>query len=320
MLFEQSSVTLPNFATTPSLWQRLASLLNQVTLAHSGFTTQSQAANRIPVNLPDDLSGNTPSASGHHHASLDFHCLGHFCVYLHGQPIDIGANRRAKSVLKYLVLHHTQPVSKEVLMDCFWPDADAESARNNLNVAVYNLRQALRKTGEDISYILFQDNAYMLNPAVDTWFDFEAFTERCEKARQFDTAQNVADALGEYKHAESLYTGPLFEEDRYEDWPVAHRNYLQDGYLQVLERLSQYAFSEGAYAECINLCSKMLMIDPCREEAHLRIMHCHSRQGQQHLALRQYQRCVEVLKKELDLMPGAEIASLYQRIRMSAIG
>jgi DNA-binding SARP family transcriptional activator len=317
-VIKPSPLKAANQESAVSLWQRFTSLFNPLPSIHQHDVPQTPS---VPLNhdtLPDEPFEDVSDLAPEIHTSLDFHCLGRFSVYLNGQCLDIGANRRAKSVLKYLVLHHAQPVSKEVLMDCFWPDASPEAARNSLNVAVYNLRQALRKSGDDVSYILFQDNTYLLNPALDVWFDFEVFTEHCQKARQLDTEQNVLRAIQEYKTAESLYTGQLFEEDRYEDWPVSRRNYLQEIYLQVLERLSEYAFSEQAYAECINLCNNWLMIDPCCENAHMRIMQCHSRQGQHHLAVRQYQRCVDILKRELDLLPGKDIALLYQRIRMSA--
>jgi DNA-binding SARP family transcriptional activator len=44
-------------------------------------------------------------------------------------------------------------------------------------------------------------------------------------------------------------------------------------------------------------------------------MRCHARQGQQNLALRQYQICAEALRSELDVEPSPATAELYGRIR-----
>ena len=59
----------------------------------------------------------------------------------------------------------------------------------------------------------------------------------------------------------------------------------------------------------------MLTQDNCREDSHCRLMRCYSRQGQYHLALRQYQLCVKTLRDELDVDPSPNTTQLYERIR-----
>jgi hypothetical protein len=58
---------------------------------------------------------------------LKFYCLGNFKVHQNDQWIYRWTSRKALSVLKYLVVYYPTPISKEVLMDSLWPDADAES-------------------------------------------------------------------------------------------------------------------------------------------------------------------------------------------------
>jgi DNA-binding SARP family transcriptional activator len=55
--------------------------------------------------------------------------------------------------------------------------------------------------------------------------------------------------------------------------------------------------------------------DPCREDAHRRLMHCYSRQGQPQLALRQYQICLRALRAALGVEPASETVELHARIR-----
>jgi DNA-binding SARP family transcriptional activator len=43
-------------------------------------------------------------------------------------------------------------------------------------------------------------------------------------------------------------------------------------------------------------------------------MQCYLVQGQRHLAVRQYQACVQSLKDELDIGPSEETIVLYRRI------
>jgi DNA-binding SARP family transcriptional activator len=85
--------------------------------------------------------------------------------------------------------------------------------------------------------------------------------------------------------------------------------------METLDRLSRIHFGMGQYSACVALCQKMLERDACREDAHRLLMRCFSRQGQQHLALRQYQACVEALRTELDVDPERSTVQLAERIR-----
>jgi DNA-binding SARP family transcriptional activator len=55
--------------------------------------------------------------------------------------------------------------------------------------------------------------------------------------------------------------------------------------------------------------------DRCREEAHRRLMRCYTRQGQPHLALRQYQACADALDQDLGVDPDPATVSLAEQIR-----
>ncbi len=196
----------------------------------------------------------------------------------------------------------------------FWPEATADAARNNLNVAIYGLRQALRNGHSKFSHILFQDDCYFLNPEMDIWVDMEAFEEAYHKARQLQQ-QETAVAFQELHAAEALYLGELFAEDRYEDWPAARRQQLQSHYLQLLTSLTDHYFAAEQYPTCITFANKLLLMEPCHEETHRLLMRAYARQRQGYLALRQYHQCVETLAEELAVPPDPATAQLYEAIR-----
>jgi DNA-binding SARP family transcriptional activator len=199
-------------------------------------------------------------------------------------------------------------------MDQFWPDAAPEAARNNLNVAVHGLRQAL-KAASDRQIVLFQDGAYRLNPEMAIWLDVEEFERHVATGRRLEAAGQLAAATAEYEVATGLYQGDYLADDPYEECPVLTRERLRVAYLDTLDRLAQLYFSQGQYATCAAMCQRTLAYDNCREDAHCRLMRCYSRQGQQHLALRQYQACVEALRADLEVEPAPTTIELYERIR-----
>jgi DNA-binding SARP family transcriptional activator len=251
--------------------------------------------------------------------SLVVYCLGQFRVYQDDQLITDWPSGKGKCIFKYMIANRGRPVPKEVLMDLFWRESDPDSARNNLNVAIYGLRQALRATRPDFSHIIFQDDHYLLNSSMALWVDAEEFVEHYEAGRKLENTGRASRAKKEYEVAEGLYQGDFLEEDLYEDWPMPRREGLKDNYLVILDRLSRYYLVAERYAACIHLCRRILAKDDCREDAHRRLMRCYSRQGQRNLALRQYHLCAETLAQVLDVFPMRETEALYSQIRQGEV-
>jgi DNA-binding SARP family transcriptional activator len=286
-----------------------------------GFTPPSRHSNTIvslakPTPLKD-RPALMPQPDSLHTADyrLEIYTLGSFQVYCNDVQVENWTSRKGTYILKYLLFHRDHPIHKEVLMEQFWPDSDVEAQRNNLNVAIHGLRQVLRAKDNEFSYVLFQNDCYVLNPEVDIWLDTDAFSKRYQAAQKLAKQGKQEAAITEYAAAEMLYEGDFLPEDTYENWIDVYRQRLEMEYLDILEQLSCYYLETGDYVACAGMCQKIIAIEMCSEEAHARLMRCYRRQGQIHLALRQYDRCVKILDAELDVKPSEEINELYKRIR-----
>lgn len=289
------------------LWNRIQNLLQ----ASSG--QRNESAKVIPA-ATATASDESVSTRREAPPSLAVCCLGPFQVYLNDRLVENWRNGKGKSVFKYLATHHDRPVSKEILMGLFWPDASPSHARNSLNVTVYHIRQTLAGP-RPFSHILFQDDCYLLNPELEIWIDSESFSEHVALARAMEGHGSQKSAIQEYCAADALYGGRFLEEDRYEEWIVPLRQSLEDDYLKLLDRLIHHYFELQEYDRCVSVCNKILAVDSCQEQAHRQIMRCYSRQMQPNLAMRQYHNCVEALERELGVVPSALTVELDQRIR-----
>ena len=246
---------------------------------------------------------------------LTVYVMGSFEVYINDQPVGEWGNRKARLIFKYLLMNRKQRVSKEVLMDTFWPDSDTDSARNNLNVTIYALRRTLQDRDPDFSHILFEDDSYFLNPDMVLWIDYEKFVEQAEQGKLLEVEGQIDQAIDAYQIATTHYRGDLLSEIAYEDWIMVQRQNLQNTYLHMLDVLCKYHFEQADYETSINVSHQMIAIDSCHEEAHRHLMRCYERQGHRHLALRQYHLCKEALKRELEADPSDETTALFERIR-----
>jgi DNA-binding SARP family transcriptional activator len=246
--------------------------------------------------------------------SLIAYCLGTFRLYEGNQLINNWSSRKGKQVLKYLLLHRQYPVSKEILMETFWPGSDLEAARNNLNVAIYGLRQALRNGFPHFSHVVFRDESYGLNPELVIWIDVEEFQQLLNTAKTAVRRGSTLQAVQEFEAAAAHYQGELLAEDRYEEWLLPIRQRLHDDYLNALDYVSNYYYEQNDNRACIAVCREMLIIEPAYEAIHRRLMRAYARQNQHYLALRQYQQCVESLRSELDVAPDPKTTQLFEKI------
>lgn len=291
-------------ALPQSFWQRLSSVMVRDHVVAHPITLPGMKP--VPLVLaPEDKQVS---------ADLGVCCFGPFRAYRRDQPVQEWISRKGKSLFKYLIAHRNRPVSKEVLMDLGWPDTSPEAARNNLNVAIYGLRQSLRQAGLSESTILYQEDCYLINPELTIWVDVEAFGVHVARARDAEEKNEMLAAMREYRLAEALYTGDFLEEDRYEDWPLAQRQSLKETYMAVVQRLCHSYYEQGDFTACVAEAHKVLAADVCREIAHRWIMLCYAQQGQRYLAIRQYQVCVDALDNELGVEPSPETTRLYRDI------
>jgi DNA-binding SARP family transcriptional activator len=246
--------------------------------------------------------------------TLAVHLLGRFRVSLDGVPVDDWPSGRGRSLLKYLLTHRDPWPQREVLMEVFWPDSPPAAARNSLHVAVHGLRRALR-AATDVPVIVLQDGAYRLAPDVRLWLDVDEFERHLASGRRLEAAGEQTGAIAEYELAASLYQGDLLADDPYEEWPALSREHLWLTHLDLLDRLSRLYFGRGRYAASAAICRRMIERDACREDAHQRLIRCYSRQGQRHLALRQFHAFARALRAELDLDPAPATVRLHEAVR-----
>ena len=301
-----------------SVDDRVIDLIPQST---NGFTADSATESflpSMPTGVPELDTKNKPIEAKQYVAdtptvtAVSVHMLGKFELTIEDVVLKLPTSH-SLSILKYLILNHNENTPREVLMDMFWPNAEPETARNNLNVAMHSIRRALRSV-IDRRVIVHKNGAYSIDPDIQIWLDVEEFERLVKTGKRFESRNQLA-AVSEYEAAISIYQGDFLQENLYEQWTILTREHLRAAYLDILNRLSQIYFNQERYAACITVCQRVLSYDRCREDAYYLLMYCYSRQGQYQLALREFQNCVKALRAELEVEPAPETVQLYNCIR-----
>ncbi len=248
---------------------------------------------------------------------LQVYFFGNFEVYCRGERISVGRNSKALAILKYLLAHRIQPVSRDYLMDWLWPNSDLKKARWSLNSAVYTLRRWCGKgfpRQGSTDYILLRAGYYRLSPELQVSSDVEEFDDRYRTGRLLEKTRRVQDAAEEYEKAVELYRGDYLVDDLYEDWTMIERERLLNAYLDILDRLSKYYMETGQLRKSIARCYKLLEKDCCHENSYHLLMRCYARLGLRTQALNQYRLCEAMLKRQYGMTPSPEAQALYRSV------
>jgi len=284
--------------------------------------TMAQAAPAVPVPKavpPVIFAGPGPGEpAAVPGASVAACVLGPLDLTVAGNRVLRWNSLKARTVFQYLVVQIGRPVRREALMELMWPDHSVGSARNNLNAALYSLRNTLDQRGSRVPYILYKDGCYLPNPELMWWIDrteFLSTLQRAEAARRGGQSGRAVDA---YLRAVRLYRGPLFEDDRDGDWYLPEQRRLKELYLQAVECLAEIHLERRDLTAAVRFGQLALVADQCCEPAHRLLMRCYALQNQQQLVSRQYLLCSDALQDELGVSPGADTVQLFRSLTSRA--
>ena len=232
--------------------------------------------------------------------------LGRFEV-IRGEQIltaNDWSRRKAATLLQLVALKHR--LIKDQVIEILWPDTLPESGLNNLYQTLHILRQTLdRYLGAESAEntLTFEGGIITLDESV--WVDAEEFQQ---------IGNNSQSSEDDLERALDLYIGDLLTDNLYDEWTLPHREALQHQHRQITLQVAGIYQQTGDYQKAISLLTPLLMRDRTDEAAHIELMRLYALDGHRHQALRQYQRCVEALQADLDVLPGPTTEALYAQI------
>jgi len=87
----------------------------------------------------------------------------------------------------------------------------------------------------------------------------------------------------------------------------------------MLTKLIAHCDGVGDTERCVEMAARLLALEPLRESAYRIMMRAYAAQGRQTLALKQFETCRDILKRELGVEPEPETIALYREIRQKRI-
>lgn len=293
---------------TPYKEEQLSTLLSVYLKKQEPPTSQST----IGI-LPQLMRSHWNSACNDRDADFSASFLGTFRLCHKGERLDLPGGARQRSLLAYLFFYGQTQIHRDKIIQWFWPDHDPDCARNNLNVAICNLRKYLEQY-LDQEVICFQNGYFFLNKDLVILRDMDTFLQAYQQGREAESRGLVLDSSTWYQSAAQVGVEYL-EEFAQEDWTVRPREEFTEKLFHALDQLSSHQLARKCYEAALNTLRQMLYKDDCLESVHAKMISCYLALGKNEKAVRQYQECERVLLEKLKMRPSAETEALYQKAR-----
>lgn len=218
-----------------------------------------------------------------------------------GKTIEIAA-KKTRALLAYLALPVGRQHTRDELADLLWSDREDKQARASLRQALGDLRRDFDAVA--ISPLTFDHDKVAVDAAmveVDV-----ATLERCA----------ASEGLDDLRRAATVYAGDLFHgfdvpDPSYAEWLRGERERLRGLAIHVLGRLLERESGQAA----ISAGRRLLELDPLSEETHRTLMRRYAEAGEIGAALKQYEKCRDVMRRELTAAPSPETEALHRMIR-----
>ena len=242
---------------------------------------------------------------------LALHFLGIPELLLDNTPITTD-RRKAVALLAYLAVNRGK-YTREFLSGLLWPDYDQAKAFSNLRRTIWEVHQVL---GED--WLITDRNSVSLNPNAELDLDISQFRDLLAQGHQ---QNDPALRIPLFVEATKLYrnhflTGfSLKDAFPFNEWAYAESEELRRKLAAALTTLSNDYCGVGKAEKAIPHARRLISLDPLNESSHRQLMEVYIQAGQHSAALKQYQTCEQILRKELNLDPQPETRALYKKIR-----
>lgn len=219
--------------------------------------------------------------------------------------------RKVRALAAYLAVNAGNAQTRDRLARLLWDDGTDAQARANLRKGLSRLRQALPESARNC--LLLDGDRVILQPEgveVDVLL-FERLV-----------AEGTADSL---KRSIDLCRGDLLEGfaqcgEAFEEWMMAERRRLGEMRRNVLQRLLDHHVLAGSVDCAIQVALRLLALDPLQESVHRTLIRLYLYQDRTGAALDQYQRCRDLLGRELGIDPTPETEALKAAILRKADG
>jgi DNA-binding SARP family transcriptional activator len=228
--------------------------------------------------------------------------LGEFALR-HGEQWLSGSSvKKGRQLIQYLVAHPRRLVSRDELIDAFWPGCASDTAAHRVHLVVSAARAMLRTVLGGLDAIRSVRGSYVWDDSLALDTDFARFLALAESS-----------APADWHTALELYGGEFLSgEDA--DWLLPMRVRCESAFVAVLERLAEDALAHGQHATAVMYGLDLIAAERGHEGAARLVMRAFAALGRRERARSIYDQLAAYLHKSLGVAPTRETTQLLHEL------
>jgi DNA-binding SARP family transcriptional activator len=238
---------------------------------------------------------------------MEFRILGPLEVWNEGVEVSLGG-RKPRALLALLLLHSSEVVPAERLIDELWGEDSPDDAAAALRVNISRLRKALP---QDV--VATTAPGYLIRLGQEA-LDLHRFERLVDEGRSLLARGLAADASERLHDALALWRGPALADFAYESFAQAAIARLGEMRLAAVELRIDADLALGRHDEVVGELEALVAEHPLRERLRMSLMSALYRSGRQAEALEAYQHGRQALVDDLGIEPGRALQELERAI------
>lgn len=235
-------------------------------------------------------------------ANLNLHLFGESiaAVDADGKLLPVGS-RGAEALLAALALK-TSGANLETLAELLFGD---RAATEGVTALLGELRTAFRNLPADV---IIDRGGHLQLDSTEVEIDVQTFD-----------ALLGAPSINSIRKASDLYRGDLLAKfttgiSSFDAWIADRRVMYWRGALILLGNLLSAQIRAGWWEEAVDTAGRLLSLDPSQEVVHRTLIRLQLEQGRPDSALRRYEECADLLRRDYAREPSAETERLRREI------
>ena len=256
--------------------------------------------------------------SAKHDARIRVQTLGMFRLWRDDILVDGKEWSRDTSLQLFqfmITARFRKALHKEQILDGLWGDINLKNAEQNFKVALHGINKVLepgRESRAEPRFVIRQGQTYQIDLS-EIWLDSIAIEQLIATANAV-LRDDPTGAREVYNEARLLYKGIYLPNRLYDDWSSEERERLQVLILGAMTTLADLWVDENPM-ESVRLAEEALQIDEAWEDAYRIQMQAYMSKGNRPMAIKTYDKCARILKKEYGIDPLPETQSVLKSIR-----
>jgi DNA-binding SARP family transcriptional activator len=218
--------------------------------------------------------------------------------------------KRVQSLLALILLSPRKCVTRDTVIQQFWPQFEGERAVNNFHVTASRLTRTLAPSPDAKERYFFRNGSHYYFDSELVASDVDQFEEQARKVIRSELS--CEQRLEAVFQMESLYRDDLLVGVRLDGALLQYRKRQHNLLVDALLTAADLTSSRGDVQSSLWFTRRAYDYDHAREDVYRALMDAQSSAGQRTSAIETYFACKEFLHEELGILPSLRTTALYQ--------